>query len=59
MTRSSSRSPIAVLVSTAGLTKSGSGTLTLGGANTGLTGPININRGYLTVTTTAAAVTTG
>ena len=42
------------LVSTVGLTKTGPGTLTLGGNNTGLTGPINVNRGSLTVTTTAA-----
>jgi fibronectin-binding autotransporter adhesin len=42
------------LVSTVGLTKTGPGTLVLGGTNTGLTGPINISRGGLTVTTTAA-----
>jgi autotransporter-associated beta strand protein len=42
------------LVSAAGLTKSGPGMLTLGGTNTGLTGPININRGSLAVTSLAA-----
>ena len=42
------------LASTVGLTKTGPGTLTLGGNNTGLTGPINVNRGSLLVTTTAA-----
>jgi autotransporter-associated beta strand protein len=43
------------LVSTTGLTKTGSGgVLFLGGTNTGLTGPININRGGLVITTTAA-----
>jgi autotransporter-associated beta strand protein len=44
----------ASLSSAAGLTKTGPGVLTLGGANPGLTGPINVNRGNLTVTTTAA-----
>jgi autotransporter-associated beta strand protein len=39
---------------TAGLTKAGFGTLTLGGVNTGLTGPINVNRGNLAITTPAA-----
>ena len=42
------------LVSTAGLTKTGPSMLILGGNNTGLTGPININRGGITATTTAA-----
>jgi autotransporter-associated beta strand protein len=43
------------LISSAGLTKTGPGTLTLGGDNTLLlTGPVNVNRGNLTVTTTAA-----
>jgi autotransporter-associated beta strand protein len=42
------------IVSTGGLTKSGSGTLILSGANTGLTGPINVNNGSLNITTTAA-----
>ena len=42
------------LVSTFGLTKTGPGTLTLGGNNTGLTGQINVSRGNLTVTNTAA-----
>ncbi len=42
------------LTSTAGLTKTGPGTLSLGGVNTGLTGPINVNRGNLTVTNLAA-----
>jgi autotransporter-associated beta strand protein len=37
-----------------GLTKSGPGDLNLGGTNTSLTGPININRGSLIVTNTAA-----
>jgi autotransporter-associated beta strand protein len=36
------------------LTKTGPGTLALGGNNTGVTGPININRGSLTVTNTAS-----
>jgi autotransporter-associated beta strand protein len=46
----------AALVSSSGLTVTGSGNLqlTLGGNNSGLTGPININRGSLTITTTAA-----
>jgi autotransporter-associated beta strand protein len=42
------------LSSTGGLTKTGPGMLTLGGSNTALTGPININRGGLAATTTAA-----
>jgi autotransporter-associated beta strand protein len=42
------------LVSTAGLTTTGPGTVQLGGTNTSLTGPININRGSLTVTNLAA-----
>jgi autotransporter-associated beta strand protein len=42
------------LVSSAGLTKTGPYNLTLGGNNTGLTGPINVNRGSLTVTNFAA-----
>ncbi len=42
------------LVSTIGLTKDGPGILQLGGTNTGLTGPINVNRGGLTVTNAAA-----
>jgi fibronectin-binding autotransporter adhesin len=42
------------LVSTVGLTKTGPSTLSLGGNNTGLTGPININRGDLVVTNPAA-----
>jgi autotransporter-associated beta strand protein len=42
------------LVSATGLTKTGPGTLTLEAANPGLTGPINVNRGGLAVTTTAA-----
>jgi autotransporter-associated beta strand protein len=42
------------LAATAGLTKSGPNTLTLGGTNPGLTGPINVNRGRLTVTNAAA-----
>jgi autotransporter-associated beta strand protein len=43
------------IISAAGLTKTGVyDTLTLGGTNTGLTGPININTGSLTVTTPAA-----
>jgi autotransporter-associated beta strand protein len=42
------------LVSTAGLTKTGPGVLILGGNNTGLTGPININRDRLAITTPAA-----
>ena len=42
------------LASTVGLTKTGPGTLTLGGNNTGLTGPINVSRGNLAITTTAA-----
>jgi fibronectin-binding autotransporter adhesin len=42
------------LVSGGGLTKTGLQTLTLGGNNTGLTGPININRGTLIVTNPAA-----
>jgi fibronectin-binding autotransporter adhesin len=46
----------AALVSSAGLTKSGSGPLVLSGNNTGLTGPININRGSLTVSGTTAPV---
>jgi autotransporter-associated beta strand protein len=40
--------------SAAGLTKTGPGPLTLGGFNTGLTGPINVNRGSLTATSTVA-----
>src|SRR5207248_10485585 len=43
----------ALASTTGGLTKTGSGTLVLGGTNTGLTGPINVNRGHLTITTTA------
>jgi autotransporter-associated beta strand protein len=42
------------LVSSTGLTKTGPGTLTLSGTNSGLTGPINVNRGGLTVTNIAA-----
>ena len=42
------------LISTVGLTKTGLGMLILGGNNTGLTGPINVNRGGITATTTAA-----
>jgi fibronectin-binding autotransporter adhesin len=42
------------IASTVGLTKTGTGTLTLGGNNTGLTGTIYINRGGLTVTNPAA-----
>ncbi|HEY1381375.1 MAG TPA: hypothetical protein VGF55_31530, partial [Gemmataceae bacterium] len=43
------------LISSAGLTKTGPGTLTLGGDNTLLlTGPVNVNRGNLSVTTAAA-----
>ena len=42
------------LISTVGLTKTGVGMLVLGGNNTGLTGPINVNRGGITATTTAA-----
>jgi autotransporter-associated beta strand protein len=43
------------IISAAGLTKTGVyDTLTLGGTNTGLTGPINVNTGSLTVTTPAA-----
>jgi autotransporter-associated beta strand protein len=44
--------------STAGLTKTGPGTLTLAGDNVfgGLSGPININRGGLTVLSTTNAV---
>ncbi|HEY7118959.1 MAG TPA: autotransporter-associated beta strand repeat-containing protein [Tepidisphaeraceae bacterium] len=43
------------LISSGGLTKTGPGTLALGGDNTLLlTGPVNVNRGSLTVTTTAA-----
>jgi fibronectin-binding autotransporter adhesin len=42
------------LVSTTGLTKTGPGILDLGGNNTGLTGPINVNRGGLYATTLAA-----
>ncbi len=42
------------LVSSVGLTTTVGGAFTLGGANPGLTGPININRGGLTVTATAA-----
>src|SRR5207237_7429152 len=41
--------------SPAGLTKTGPGTLALGGDNTfALTGPVNVNRGSLTVTNSAA-----
>jgi fibronectin-binding autotransporter adhesin len=43
----------ALAVSSA-LAKTGPGTLVLGGNNTGLTGPIHVNRGNLTVTTPAA-----
>jgi autotransporter-associated beta strand protein len=46
----------AALSATAGLTKTGPGTLTLSGNNTGLTGPINVNRGSLTVSGQTAAV---
>jgi autotransporter-associated beta strand protein len=42
------------LVSAVGLTKTGPQNLILGGNNTGLTGPININRGTLIVTNPAA-----
>jgi T5SS/PEP-CTERM-associated repeat protein/autotransporter-associated beta strand protein len=42
------------IVAPGGLTKSGTGDLYLGGTNSGLTGPININRGNLWVTNTAA-----
>src|SRR5207248_2628949 len=42
------------LDSNVGLTKTGSGTLTLGGANTRLTGPIDVNRGALRVIDPAA-----
>jgi autotransporter-associated beta strand protein len=46
----------AALASTTGLTKTGPGTLTLSGNNTGLTGPINVNRGGLTVSGQTVAV---
>jgi fibronectin-binding autotransporter adhesin len=46
------------LASNVGLTKTGPDVLTLGGTNTGLTGPINVNRGGLTVTTPAAVNST-
>jgi autotransporter-associated beta strand protein len=46
----------AAISATAGLTKAGPGTLTLSGNNTGLTGPINVNRGSLTVSGQTAAV---
>jgi autotransporter-associated beta strand protein len=39
---------------TGGLFKTGPGTLTLGGNNIGLTAAINVHRGSLTITTTAA-----
>ncbi len=39
------------LITAVGLTKTGPGTLVLGGDNGNLTGPINVNRGGLTVTT--------
>jgi autotransporter-associated beta strand protein len=42
------------LATAGGLTKIGTGTLALGGNNTGLTGPVNITRGSLTVTNPAA-----
>jgi autotransporter-associated beta strand protein len=42
------------LTAAAGLTKSGAQLLNLGGNNTGLTGPININRGSLTITNPAS-----
>lgn len=42
------------LIASNGLTKTGPGNLTLAGNNASLTGPININRGSLTITTTAA-----
>ena len=42
------------VISTAGLTKTGPGMLALGGNNTGLTGPINVSRGGITATITAA-----
>jgi autotransporter-associated beta strand protein len=42
------------ITASAGLTKAGPNTLTLGGANFGLTGPINVNRGNLTISTTNA-----
>jgi autotransporter-associated beta strand protein len=42
------------IVASAGLTKTGPNTLTLAGNNSSLFGPININRGSLTITTTAA-----
>jgi autotransporter-associated beta strand protein len=41
---------------TTGLTKTGPGTLTLSGNNTGLNGAINVNRGSLTVSGQTAAV---
>ncbi len=42
------------LVSTVGLTKTGPGNLNLGGNNSGLTGPINVNRGSIYATALAA-----
>jgi autotransporter-associated beta strand protein len=42
------------LIASNGLTKTGPGNLTLAGNNANLTGPININRGNLTITTVAA-----
>ncbi len=44
----------AAIATSGGLTTSGYGTVVLGGSNTGLTGPINVNLGSLTVTQTAA-----
>jgi autotransporter-associated beta strand protein len=46
----------AAISATSGLTKTGPGTLFLSGNNTGLTGPINVNRGGLVVTGQTAAV---
>lgn len=52
--------PITVsLTGTTSLTKTGPGTLVLGGNNPGLTGAVNVNRGHLTVTTAAAVGSAG